>query len=181
MAEDPSLCVLFKNRPIWTASFIVEFSPVTGQFCLVISASSQDLLLRLQGLRGTSVMHVSLLPLNRLLQGDIPFNTELRVRLVDGEDLAQVEFRNTLKDTDRTRLLCKFYLKLPSLKMPSAVSVTYHFKLEHFNCSNLLPVEKVCVSYLTEFSQCLIKYNNSTSTWGSYLVLSHFQFPNAII
>ena len=104
-------------------------------------------------------MHDSLLHLNRLLEGDIPFNTELRVRLVDGEDLAQVEFRNTLKHTDRTRLLCKFHLKLPS-----AVSITYHFKLEHFNCSNLLPVEKFCVSYLTEFSQCLIKYNKSTIT-----------------
>ena len=109
-------------------------------------------------------MHVSLLHLNRLLEGDIPFNTELRVRFVDGEDLAQVEFRNTFKHTDRTRLLCKFHLKLPSRKMPSAVSITYHFKLEHFNCSNLLPVEKLCVSYLTEFSQCLIKYNKSTST-----------------
>ena len=91
-------------------------------------------------------MHVSLLHLNRLLEGDIPFDTELRVRLVDGEDLAQVEFRNTLKHTDRTLLLCKFHLKLPSRKMPSAVSITYHFELEHFNFSNLLPVEKFCVS-----------------------------------
>ena len=100
-------------------------------------------------------MHVSLLHLNRLLEGDIPFNTQLRVRLVDGDDLAQVEFRNTLTHTDRTCLLCKFYLKLPSRKMPRAVSITYHFELEHFNCSNLLPVEKFGVSYLTEFSQCL--------------------------
>ena len=46
-------------------------------------------------------MHVSLLHLNRLLEDDIPFKTELRVRLVDGEDLAQVEFRNTLIQTDR--------------------------------------------------------------------------------
>ena len=109
-------------------------------------------------------MHVSLLHLNRLLEGDIPFDAELRVRLVDGEDLAQVEFRNTLKHTDRTLLLCKCYLKVPSRKMPSAVSITYHFELEHFNCSNLLPFEKFCVSYLTEFSQSLIKYNKSTST-----------------
>ena len=115
------------------SSFVVEFSPVTG---VLVS--------RLQGLRGPSIMHISLLPLNRLLEGDIPFKTELRVRLVDGEDIAQVEFRNTLTHTGRTRLLCKFYLTMPSREMPSAVSVTYHFKLEHFNCSNLLPVEKLC-------------------------------------
>ena len=87
-------------------------------------------------------MHVSLLHLNRLLEEDFPFKTELRVRLVDGEDLAQVEFRNTLMQTDRTRLLCKFHLTLPSRKMLRAVSVTYHSKLEHFICLNLLLVEK---------------------------------------
>ena len=70
-------------------------------------------------------MHVSLLHLNRLLEDDIPFKTELRVRLVDGEDLAQVEFRNTLIQTDRTRLLCKFHLTLPSRNIPRAVSTTY--------------------------------------------------------
>ena len=89
-------------------------------------------------------MHVSLLHLNRLSEGNIPFNAELRVCLVDGEDLAQVEFRNTCTHTGRRRLLCKFYLTLPSRKMLRAVSITYHFKLEHFNCSNLLPVEKLC-------------------------------------
>ena len=154
MAEHPSLCVLFKNRPIWTL-FIYSWI-LSGDWTVLVS--------RLQGLRGTGIMHVSLLHLNRLLEGDIPFNTELLVRFVDGEDLAQVEFRNTLTHTDRTRLLCKFHLKLPSRKMPSAVSIIYHFELEHFNCSNLLPVEKFCVSYLTEFSQCLIKYNKSAST-----------------
>ena len=87
-------------------------------------------------------MHVSLLHLNRLLEDDIPFKTELRVRLVDGEDLAQVEFRNTLIQTDRTRLLCKFHLTLLSRNIPRAVSTTYHSKLEHFVCLNLLSVEK---------------------------------------
>ena len=154
MAEHSSLWILFKNRPIWTV--IIYRWILSGDWTVLVS--------RLQRLRGTSIMHVSLLHLNRLLEGDIPFNTELRVRFVDGEDLAQVEFRNTLEHTDRTGLLCKFYLKLPSCKMPSAVSITYHFKLEHFNCSNLLPVEKLCVSYLTEFSQCLIKYNKPTSS-----------------
>ena len=74
-------------------------------------------------------MHVSLLHLNRLLEDDIPFKTELRVRLVDDEDLARVEFRNTLKQTDRTGLLCKLHLTLPSRNMPSAVSITCHFIL----------------------------------------------------
>ena len=87
-------------------------------------------------------MHVSLLHLNRLLEDDIPFKTELRVCLFEDEDLAQVEFRNTLTHTDRRGLLCRFHLTLPSRKMPREVSITYHFKLEHFNCSNLL-VEKL--------------------------------------
>ena len=95
-----------------------------------------------EGLRRHFIMNVSLLHLNRLLKDDIKFKTELRVRLVDDEDLAQVEFRNTLKQTDRTRLLCKFHLTLPSRKMLRAVSVTYHSKLEHFICLNLLSVEK---------------------------------------
>ena len=86
-------------------------------------------------------MHVSVLHLNRLLKDDIKFKTELRVRLVDDEDLAQVEFRNTSIHTDRTRLLCKFHLTLPSREMSRAVSITYYFKLEHFIRSNLLSVE----------------------------------------
>ena len=133
MVEHPSLCVRFKNRPLWTV--IINTWILPGDWTVVGS--------RLQGLCGTNIMHVSLLHLNRLLEGDIPFNTELRVRLVDGEDLAQVEFRNTLTHTDRTRLLCKFHLTLPSCKMPRAVSITYYFKLEHFDCSNLLPVMSV--------------------------------------
>ena len=96
-------------------------------------------------------MHVSLLHLNRLLE-EHPFKIELRVRLVDVEDLAQVEFRNTLKQTDRKNLLCRLHLTPPSRKMPRAVSLTYHFKLEHFICSNLLSVDKFWVRYLTEFS-----------------------------
>ena len=110
------------------SSLIAEFSPVTGQFCLMVS----------EGLRRHYIMHVSLLHLNRLLKDDIKFKTEFRVRLVDDEDLAQVEFRNTSIHTDRMRLLCKFHLTLPSRKMPRAVSITYHFKLEYFICSNLL-------------------------------------------
>ena len=94
-----------------------------------------------EGLRRHFIMNVSLLHLNRLLKDDIKFKTELRVRLVDDEDLAQVEFRNTSIHTHTMRLLCKFHLTLPSRKMPRAVSITYHFKLEHFICSNLLSVE----------------------------------------
>ena len=94
-----------------------------------------------EGLHRHYIMHISLLHLNRLLKDDIKFKTELRVLLVDDEDLAQVEFRNALIHTDRMRLLCKFHLTLPCRKMPRAVSITYHFKLEHFICSNLLSVE----------------------------------------
>ena len=107
-------------------------------------------------------MHVSLLHLNRLLEDDIPFKTELRVRLVDGEDLAQVEFRNTLIQTDRTRLLCKFHLTLPSRNIPRAVSTTYHSKLEHFICLNLLSVETFRVSYLNAVYPMFSKPTSTT-------------------
>ena len=91
-------------------------------------------------------MHVSLLHLNRLLKDDTPFKTELEVRLVDCEDLAKVEFRNTLKQTDGTLSLCKLYLlTLPSRKMPCEVSLTYHFKLEYFIYSNLLSFDEFWV------------------------------------
>ena len=86
-------------------------------------------------------MHVSLLRLNRLLKDNVPFKTELRVLLIDDEDLAQVEFRNTSIHTDRTRLLCKFHLTLPSHKMSRTVSITFYFKLERFIRSKLLSVE----------------------------------------
>ena len=101
------------------------------------------------------IMHVSFLHLNRLSEDHIPFKTELRVRLVDDDDLARVEFRNTLIQTDKTRLLCKLQLTLPSRKMLRAVSITNYFRLEHFICSRLLSAEKFWVSYLQEFSQCL--------------------------
>ena len=99
-------------------------------------------------------MHVSLLHLNRFFEED-SFKTEMRIRLVDGEDLVQVEFRNTLKQTDGTHLLCKLHLTPFSRMMSRAVSLTYHFKLEHFICSNLLSVDTFWVRYLTVFSQCL--------------------------
>ena len=107
-------------------------------------------------------MHVSLLHLNRLSEDDITFETNLRVRLVDDDDLARVEFRNTLIQTDRTGLLCKLHLTLPSRKIPRAVSTTYYFILEHFICSNLLSVEKFWVSYLQQFSQYLKKSTSTT-------------------
>ena len=114
-------------------------------------------------------MHVSLLHLNRLLE-EQPFKTELKVRLVDSEDLAEVEFRHTLKQTDGTHFLCRLHLT-----SPRAVSLTYHFKLEHFICSNLLSVDKFWVRYLTEFSQCLA---NPPVPRSDYDI---FSSPNAVV
>ena len=123
-------------------------------------------------------MHVSLLHLNRLLEDDIPFKTELRVRLVDDKDLARVEFRNTLVQTDRTGLLCKLHLTLPSRKMSRAVSITNHFVLEHFICSNLLSVENFRVSYLQEFSQCLT--NPRVPRSKPFSICQTLLYPNTI-
>ena len=102
-------------------------------------------------------MHVSLLHLNRLLEDDIPFKTELRVRLVDDGDLPRVEFRNTLIQTNRTVLWCKLHLTLPSRKMLRAVSITCHFILVMSISSVQISyqLKGFWVSYLEEFRQCL--------------------------
>ena len=60
------------------------------------------------------------LHLNRLLE-DV-FKTELRVRVVKDENLAEVEFHNTSIPTGRTSLLCKIHL--PIQNIPRAVSIT---------------------------------------------------------
>ena len=60
--------------------------------------------------------------LNRLLEDNLEFKTELRVRVVKDEDLAEVEFHNTSIPTGRTSLLCKFHL--PIQNIPRAVSIT---------------------------------------------------------
>ena len=68
-------------------------------------------------------MDIFVLHLNRLLEEDnLEFKTEWRVRVVKDEDLAEVEFHNTLTPTGRTSLLCKFHL--PIQKIPRAVSIT---------------------------------------------------------
>ncbi|XP_073250571.1 uncharacterized protein [Porites lutea] len=58
----------------------------------------------------------------RLLEDNLEFKTELRVRVVKDEDLAEVEFHNTLTPTGRTSLLCKIHL--PIQNIPRAVSIT---------------------------------------------------------
>jgi len=67
-------------------------------------------------------MGIFVLQLNRLLEDNLEFKTELRVRVVKDEDLAEVEFRNTLTPTGRTSLLCKFHL--PIQNIPREVSIT---------------------------------------------------------
>ena len=58
------------------------------------------------------------LHLNRLLEDE--FKTELRVRVVKNEDLAEIEFHNTLTRAGRKSLLCKIHL--PIQNVPLAVS-----------------------------------------------------------
>ena len=67
-------------------------------------------------------MDICVLHLNRLLEDNLEFKTELRIRVVKDEDLAEVEFQNTLTPTGRTSLLCKFHL--PIQNIPRAVSIT---------------------------------------------------------
>ena len=64
--------------------------------------------------------------LNRLLEDNLEFKTELRVRVVKGKELAKVEFHNTSTPTGRTSLLCKFHL--PIQNIPRAVSITQSAK-----------------------------------------------------
>ena len=67
-------------------------------------------------------MGIFVLHLNRLLEDNLEFKTELRVRVVEDKDLAEVEFRNSLTPTGTASLLCKFHL--PIQNIPRAVSIT---------------------------------------------------------
>ena len=67
-------------------------------------------------------MDIFVLHLNRLSEDNLEFKTELRVRVVNDEDLAIVEFRKTSIPTGRTSLLCR--LLLPIQNIPRAVSIT---------------------------------------------------------
>ena len=58
------------------------------------------------------------LHLNRLLEDE--FKTELRVRVVKNENLAEIEFHNTLTRAGRKSLLCRIHL--PIQNVPLAVS-----------------------------------------------------------
>ena len=70
-------------------------------------------------------MDIFLLNLNRLLEDNSPFKTELRVRFVNNKDLANVEFVNTSAFTGRWVLLCRLHLTLPPQSIPRTVSSTY--------------------------------------------------------
>ena len=67
------------------------------------------------------------LHLNRLLEDE--FKTELRVRVVKNEDLAEIEFHNTLTRAGRKSLLCK--IQLPIHHIPLAVS---RFRFRFLSC-----------------------------------------------
>ena len=67
-------------------------------------------------------MGIFVLHLNRLLEDNLEFKTELRVRVVKDKDLAEVEFHNSLTPTGGASLLCKFHL--PIQNIPRAVSIT---------------------------------------------------------
>ena len=63
-------------------------------------------------------MNIFGLHLNRLLEEE--FQTELRVRVVENEDPAKIEFHNTLTTTGGKSLLSKIHL--PIQNIPLAVS-----------------------------------------------------------
>ena len=54
------------------------------------------------------------------------YKVELPVRLVSGQEVAKVEFRNTLAPTGKT--LRTLFLRV----RPRTVSVSYHYELKHF-------------------------------------------------
>ena len=73
--------------------------------------------------------------MNRLLEDNLEFKAELRVRVVKDEDLAEVEFRNTLISTGRRSLLCKIHL--PIQNIPLAVS-RFRFRFQITKLHTLL-------------------------------------------
>ena len=51
---------------------------------------------------------------NRLDEEDLPFEAHLKVRLINDQHTAQVEFRNTFQPTGRNLSLCTLCLAIPS-------------------------------------------------------------------
>ena len=59
---------------------------------------------------------------NRLDEEDLPFEAQLKVRLINDQHTAQVEFRNTFQPTGRNLSLCTLHLPIPSQCSYSMVS-----------------------------------------------------------
>ena len=62
---------------------------------------------------------------NRLYEKDLPFKAHLKVRLINDQHTAQVEFRNTFQPTGRNRSLCTLYLPISSENFDSMVSPSF--------------------------------------------------------
>ena len=67
-------------------------------------------------------MGIFVLHLNSLFEDNLEFRGELRVRVVEDKDPAEVEFHNSSTPTGRASLLCKFHLRIQNI--PRAVSIT---------------------------------------------------------
>ena len=58
----------------------------------------------------------------RLYEDDLPFKAHLKVRVINDQHSAQVEFRNTFQSTGRNLSLCTLYLPISSQRSHSMVS-----------------------------------------------------------
>ena len=58
----------------------------------------------------------------RLYEDDLPFKTHLKVRVINDQHSAQVEFRNTFQSTGRNRSWCTLHLPIPTQRSYNMVS-----------------------------------------------------------
>ena len=77
---------------------------------------------------------------NRLYEEDLPFEAHLKVRLIDEQRTAQVEFRNTFQPTGRNLSLCTLHLPIPT-------QYTYSMVSRIFKIGNLVLEAKSCLNF----------------------------------
>ena len=92
----------------------------------------------------------------------------MRVRLVNAQELAQVEFCRTLEPAARDRSMCKLYLEMPTQKINSTVCGAYYLGFEYFNRSILSTEILFCWTWTANDWFGLSLFFQFTYNWSGY-------------
>ena len=82
---------------------------------------------------------------NRLYEEDLPFEAHLKVRVINDQHTAQVEFRNTFQPTGRNLSLCTLHLPIPT-------QYTYSMVSRIFKIGNQVLEAKGCLNFPEGYS-----------------------------